>query len=387
MTGEKITLRREDLYKEVWANPMTLLAKQYGLSDNGLRKICKKMGIPFPPLGYWAKVQHGKKVTQTLLPQDSSHLNTYEFYKSFKEEKPKPAINPEVEKLIAFENLEENRIAVPTIISRFHPLIKIAKEHFKKRKPNHMGILEPSQDCPDLNVSPTNLDRGLRIFNTILLELEKRKIKISPTNEHRKKLTCILIQGETLNFRLSEKVNQRRLSTQELEALKKKDKYYWGPNYEYKPTGMLTIRIYDGMMDPFKEFTDNSKKLLEDRLNDFIICLHLAAQKIKADRKEREELHQKWELERLQQEEYEKRMKQEKLKTNLLIREAEYWNTAKIIRTFIEEIKNSQLNDPQSFDIENWINWATDKANDLDPLTGNFLQNWNLRVKQEFSKI
>jgi hypothetical protein len=39
---------RNELYELVWAKPMTHLAKELGLSDVGLRKICVKYGIPLP---------------------------------------------------------------------------------------------------------------------------------------------------------------------------------------------------------------------------------------------------------------------------------------------------------------------------------------------------
>jgi hypothetical protein len=48
---------REALYEEVWADPVTVVAPRYGLSDVGLVKICKKLGIPVPARGYWAKVK------------------------------------------------------------------------------------------------------------------------------------------------------------------------------------------------------------------------------------------------------------------------------------------------------------------------------------------
>ena len=51
---------RQELYDLVWSTPMVKLAKEFGLSDVGLRKICVKHGIPTPPLGYWAKLNFGK---------------------------------------------------------------------------------------------------------------------------------------------------------------------------------------------------------------------------------------------------------------------------------------------------------------------------------------
>jgi integrase len=53
---------RERLYEEVWAVPMTTLAPRYGVSDRGLRKVCDRLQIPVPPMGYWNKVAAGKRV-------------------------------------------------------------------------------------------------------------------------------------------------------------------------------------------------------------------------------------------------------------------------------------------------------------------------------------
>jgi hypothetical protein len=52
---------RVELFDLIWRKPMTHLSRDFGLSDQGLRKICIKYGIPLPPRGYWARLQHGKK--------------------------------------------------------------------------------------------------------------------------------------------------------------------------------------------------------------------------------------------------------------------------------------------------------------------------------------
>ncbi len=65
----KIT--REELYEMVWAEPMITICKKYGLSDNGLRKHCKRLNIPTPPVGYWEKLRHGKNPEKTPLPKQS----------------------------------------------------------------------------------------------------------------------------------------------------------------------------------------------------------------------------------------------------------------------------------------------------------------------------
>jgi len=45
------TIKREELYEEVWSIPLTQLCAKYGLSDNGLRKVCKRLNVPIPEGG------------------------------------------------------------------------------------------------------------------------------------------------------------------------------------------------------------------------------------------------------------------------------------------------------------------------------------------------
>jgi len=52
---------------------MTHLAKELGLSDVGLRKICIKFGIPLPPRGHWARLQFGKQDPRPDLPFENNN--------------------------------------------------------------------------------------------------------------------------------------------------------------------------------------------------------------------------------------------------------------------------------------------------------------------------
>ena len=45
-------MKRAELYALVGEKPVTHVAKQFGLSDVAIRKICIKHKIPLPPLGY-----------------------------------------------------------------------------------------------------------------------------------------------------------------------------------------------------------------------------------------------------------------------------------------------------------------------------------------------
>jgi len=49
-------------------NELKLLKKFRGMSDVGLAKICRKLKVPKPAVGYWAKIEFGKKVPRPPLP-------------------------------------------------------------------------------------------------------------------------------------------------------------------------------------------------------------------------------------------------------------------------------------------------------------------------------
>lgn len=65
-------MNRDELYRQVWSNPMTHVAREIGKSDVAVAKLCKKLEVPVPPRGYWAKLQAGKQVAQTPLPPTPS---------------------------------------------------------------------------------------------------------------------------------------------------------------------------------------------------------------------------------------------------------------------------------------------------------------------------
>jgi hypothetical protein len=53
-------LSREELFALVWARPTSEVAKELSISDVALAKLCKRLQVPKPPRGYWAKVQAGR---------------------------------------------------------------------------------------------------------------------------------------------------------------------------------------------------------------------------------------------------------------------------------------------------------------------------------------
>jgi hypothetical protein len=65
MSAEDRFWNREELYEEVWATPMQTLAKKYGISDVGLAKVCRKLSIPVPGRGHWARKKPARRSSES----------------------------------------------------------------------------------------------------------------------------------------------------------------------------------------------------------------------------------------------------------------------------------------------------------------------------------
>ena len=61
-------LTREDLFRRIWAEPMGKVAEDFGLTGNGLAKICDRLDIPRPPRSYWLKAQDNRPSAPGLPP-------------------------------------------------------------------------------------------------------------------------------------------------------------------------------------------------------------------------------------------------------------------------------------------------------------------------------
>ena len=59
---------RNKLYEEVWAEAVDKVAKRYGVSGVALAKTCRKLKVPLPGRGYWAKYKVGKAPKWPPLP-------------------------------------------------------------------------------------------------------------------------------------------------------------------------------------------------------------------------------------------------------------------------------------------------------------------------------
>jgi hypothetical protein len=116
-------LTRKELYDLVWSEPMTTICKRFGLSDNGLRKRCKSMNIPTPPLGYWAKLKYGKQVTPLPFQQEETNATQSTTLQEAKEPKVEmeKSVNPYKQRELEICSGDISCFKVPEVLYAKNP--------------------------------------------------------------------------------------------------------------------------------------------------------------------------------------------------------------------------------------------------------------------------
>lgn len=375
--GSKKVNRRE-LYDQVWSVPMARLAKEYGLSDSGLAKICRKHNIPRPPRGYWAKTAAGQKLKHSPLPAGDPGI-VIEITPYLHQTRELNAQETDSDILTMLP--AESSIVVSKKLGRAHLLVKQSTEVLKNCKPDPIGILGASDKaCLDIKVSRKSLSRALRIMEALIKALEKRGGLLSISEG----LTLVSILDVRLGFGISEQIARKKIEAKDHDL----DGYYRFGHSRFDeqriPSGILCLTLNDPdfYWDSHfrKNWRDSERRPLENGLDSFMKgLLNLAIHKKERIRQKEEEKHQQLERQRIREEEERLRaeklrlIKEEQKRLSGLVSAAEAWKKSILVRDFINAVEaaaraGSYHLKPRE-ELETWLEWARIQADRLDPLT------------------
>lgn len=352
---ETIVLTRQELYDLVWENPLSKLAKKYNLSDNGLRKMCKKLDLPLPKNGYWQKIQYNKKVIKEKLPVN----NTVDASITLKfRDNAETIINGEVNELNQLtkelKTILKDTIIFPEKLTKPNQLIIDAKNDLKTKEPSYYhnikGLLNTSSGILNITVAPQNVKRALLFMDIFIKAIQKRGHKIILKGG-----TKIVIDSTELSIGLRERLKRRIIK-----------ETHWNSTELY-PSNILsfTLDVY-----PSKEWSDTNNSKLEDKIPDIIAKLELQAVKEKKDAIEREIRHIEYERKRKIEEDLEAKRNFELSEFKGLFKKANRWHQAEIFRKYIAEVeKKAKENNSLTVDVINWLEWANNKVEWYDPFT------------------
>jgi hypothetical protein len=231
-----VPLTRDELYELVWSRPMSQLSREYGVSDVGLAKICKKHQVPYPPRGYWAKVRNGRQVRRPALPSISDPgLQRIHIHKRMIPNSDGAAWKEAPNGATAGKGQQE-RIRVAEVLTDAHPLVERMVKSLNSARPGQDGLVNPkAARCLDVKVGPNSVERAARLLDALLKALEARGWAVS-AGEGEPPKTWVNILGEKVSLRLEEAVERR----EKVESF-----FDHRHEYDHIPTGRLTLRIDD----------------------------------------------------------------------------------------------------------------------------------------------
>jgi len=356
-----IEISREELYERVWAEPIQKLSKEYGLSDVGLAKTCRRYNIPIPRRGYWAKKQAGHRVHKPSLPAAATALKgTIRFAgPSARVAKPVPE-PPPAHPLIAAESDPTNTITVPEDLRVRHPLLQSTREHWRIiGRPNfHWDTPLP----PHINISvgAETRPRALRLLQALFTALERRGHRVA-AGEHGKLNVTVL--DEQCELHLRERQRQVR---REPPKGAKKSPFESSRPYDLVHTGELEIRIEKRFSREIVR--DGKDRPVETRLNDVVAGLIRAA----LAEKDHQAAQERARLAQIERERRHAVAKQRAREARARVKRLEQLLAAvdhhKRLAQFATELRQAVGDVQLGSELARWLDWIDEQVEDTDVL-------------------
>ena len=329
-------ITREELYQLVWDKPMIRLAEEFGITGNGLAKVCDRLDVPYPPRGYWAKKEAGKPVVTLKLPPRRDGIPSAA---DIHPTPPKPALSPAEEQAAAAVADRIRDVVVPESSDNLHPRVQAwivgHKKRQKEREQENRSRRREIGWAPPLIPDLTERDLyRFRATSAIFYAVEKAggTIEKSPASG---KVT-FLIAGHQVECSIVEKMVQ---SLKQWEEQRK-----WTAFTEYCKSGLdssgfLRISITTYLKDGRPEWIESQKIKIGQLLPTIVSAIMAAGptlEEMKREHEEREKRHREAEARR-----YEARRLREidEKRWNKFREYAVNWEERERLLTFLTEVE------------------------------------------------
>lgn len=361
---------REEFYKLVWRKSLKEIALEYDLSETKLKAISSEFDIPLPDKNYWQECDKNKIIEQTPLPrrpiagEQEIYLKgspKHYYYWDTNDEQalyctipPNPQFDYEIEEIrpVILAQVREN--IIPQSLHSPHPKIKqlldadkLRADEYKKKR-NAFDWAEPER------FNEPGQRRRLRIINSIFKTIERLNHTIEKIDDRGNGI-AIIVYGKAITLEVVEMQHRGKaipFLADEPEVTKIKisitgEKIPWGCS---------------------KEWRDEPKKQIANRLDEIITDIILTSEKIYRTSKIR-----CWEddvraIHKIRDAHRKRLEKEEKERVERLIIQSSNHIKAREIREYVSSVVVSAKLKDESFNADTWSKWALRVADEIDPI-------------------
>jgi hypothetical protein len=384
MAWVHLTVRRNELYREVWEEPVQAVARRYRMSGTALKKVCRKLYVPTPPNGYWAKKAAGQPVIRPELPKLARGAPDHHRVSFSETEWDEASFSPEARAAIEHEQTVGAEIAVADVLTNPHALVAGAARLLKRVGLQARAQVLATTKCLDIVVSPAQLDRALRIMDALIKGLEARGYEVEVTDAvapkppravhlyeshlYKPSRTGVHVGEAFIEFTLEERLDVvwphgKPPPSGEFEAWMKWKGSRSGPDYEHRPSGRLGLKLtsYTFLDPPRQSWRDGKTQRVENMLNEFVAAIADLAERHRlwAELSAREE-RERAEAARREEEEAARREIERRRRIDLRRRTAR-WSRARDVEELLATFERVHGADGH----DSWLRWARSEAERL----------------------
>jgi hypothetical protein len=360
-------ISREDLYEQVWQMPMSKLAAHYGISDVALAKTCKRLNVPRPGRGYWARLAAGERLKRPPLPKAGRGHDTWVFLQRVEHPEVRAA-RPVPPTVKLAESLGDAHDGVRALA--------LALKRGEVDSYNRITVGAPGREA--LAVSVNTHRRALLVVDALSKAIVERGHTVSVRTDDgpAKASLAFVVTGESVAVSVIEQLEPKdHILTPEEEKRAATGYRYGIPKYDHVAGGRLRIVLQQSTLKR-GSWTDTEKHRLEDYLGHVVVAIEAEAasrQRRRVDdehrRRDEEARRQELERERERRRVEEARIKHREGLAADLHRMAQDWTTAAALRAFLDALKSAVTPEERTETFDRWFEWATEHVKTLDPLS------------------
>jgi hypothetical protein len=377
-------ISREALYELVWSKPMTSVAKDLGISDVMLGKMCKEQLVPKPPRGYWANLGSDKKRAVYVKPKlpdlfqkkndfNQWVLDDYKLRESLRTDKFDPddlndpvrePPSPFTETLLEFRERMSGAMSVLPNMEAFkvmHPLIRtINGADLQLEEAQKKDRWAPSPQFRTLQGR-----QQLRLFNVFVscfqvlgfepsVKGHKYLVFSARVFDHPKKFNVFLKHynpsaAEMKRFKTTKRTTYCFAWTEDDEEVTRGKNYY-----EFEELSAESVKTV--VLDLLVKREEGYRRSV---FFDYSYNVRARNEAIEIKQRRAEKLFELKE---------QSKVKLIETRTNLLRQAIERMQYADQIRKLINAVKDKAIAQGDARELDRWAAWAVEQADAIDPL-------------------
>lgn len=358
----------------VWDKPMIRLAEEFGITGNGLAKICDRLDVPYPPRGHWAKKDAGKPVVTLKLPPWRNGIPSAA---DIHPTPPKPAPSSAADQAAATVAESICSVAVPESNDNLHPRVQAWIAGHKKRQKERE--LENRNRCGDIGGASTLIpdltERDLyrfRATSAIFYAVEKAGGIIEKSSASGK--VTFLIDTHQVECSIVEKMVQ---SFKQWEEQRK-----WTAFTEYCKSGLdasgfLRVSITTYLQGRRPGWVESHKIKIGQLMPTIVGVIMAAGPTLEEMKREREEQQQRYREQEARRYEADQLREIDEKRWNMFREYAVNWDEREGLLAFLAEVEARLATEGDvtvsDRTLRAWVEWAKVKAEALNPFGGGAL--------------